>query len=486
MALRDWFKTEHRTIGEQPEIGKLAASAQDGLSGSVMSEQRSFADDLAYHLNAKGLTANDVDLQIFPGRGYSRNRATAYIALNRCVQIISGACAQLLCGGELKVIDRDGRTKTNERIDAMMDLFTGSYDGGENPTRYLIEDAMADYALDGNALLEPIMGPRSKLIGFKRYQTWDASRLQNYMGGPRHYLVQEADTEHRTIETVDARDMIHVRFPLLYRQGNSNSSRLGFANSPVTEMKEALQIGQHGDKYILEWFSRGVKSGVHINITKPEGVNTEFTAEARKEIADELTKAARSGLPIVTFNGQTSNITDTPQDSEAGGLREFQVQEIARFFGIPLPLLSVALGQWGSAVNEQIGKLAWLWGLKLHMNRLLSGLQIKLLMDGERFMVDPSEFTRGDAEGMQKLLMALGGSAQAAPIATREEMRHLAGLGREPDGEFHAPMAPVEGEETTETEEGGAGVSPAPMRVAAIDEGVASLEDVLAGCEGGA
>ena len=145
-----------------------------------MSGQGSFAEDLAYHLNAKGLTANDVDLQIFPGRGYSRNRATAYIALNRCVQIISGACAQLLCGGELKVIDRDGRAKTNERIDAMMDLFTGSYDGGENPTRYLIEDAMADYALDGNALLEPIMGPRSKLMGFKRYQTWDASRLQNY------------------------------------------------------------------------------------------------------------------------------------------------------------------------------------------------------------------------------------------------------------------------------------------------------------------
>ena len=255
--------------------------------------------------------------------------------------------------------------------------------------------------------------------------------------------MQEADTEHRTIETVDARDMIHVRFPLLYRQGNSNSSRLGFANAPVTEMKEALQIGQHGDKYILEWFGRGVKSGVHIDLTQPDGAG-KLTAEQRKEFSDEIKKAARSGLPLVTFNGTSNNITDTPQDSEAAGLREFQVQEIARFFGLPLPLLSVALGQWGSAVNEQIGKLAWLWGLKLHMNRLLAGLQIKLLMAGERFMVDPSEFTRGDAEGMQKLLMALGGSAQAAPIATREEMRHLAGLGREPDGEFHAPMAPVE------------------------------------------
>ncbi len=38
--------------------------------------------------------------------------------------------------------------------------------------------------------------------------------------------------------------------------------------------------------------------------------------------------------------------------------------------------------------------------------------------------------------------MALQGDAQHAPIATREELRHLAGLPRDVDGTFETPLLP--------------------------------------------
>ena len=73
---------------------------------------------------------------------------------------------------------------------------------------------------------------------------------------------------------------------------------------------------------------------------------------------------------------------------------------------------------------------------------MLAALQLRLLAPGDRFWVDTSDLLRGDSEAISKLLTPLQGDAQRAPIATREELRHLAGLPRDVDGAF-APLVPA-------------------------------------------
>ena len=99
--------------------------------------------------------------------------------------------------------------------------------------------------------------------------------------------------------------------------------------------------------------------------------------------------------------------------------------------------------QWGAAVNEQIGKLAYRWGVSLHLERMLSALALRLLRQGERFIVDPMQLVKGDSEGMKDLLMALQGDAQRKPIATHAELRKIASLAKEPDGEYASTMQPA-------------------------------------------
>ena len=55
------------------------------------------------------------------------------------------------------MVDPDGRRRTGRRVDRVMEMLTWSPDGGDTPASSMIEDALCDYLLDGNALLVPML-----------------------------------------------------------------------------------------------------------------------------------------------------------------------------------------------------------------------------------------------------------------------------------------------------------------------------------------
>lgn len=409
----------------------------------------SFATQLGRHILSQSYDAGDFPLGVLGDKfGPTRNTAIAYVAMNRCVTLIAAVAASLIAGGNLQVHNRMGGRVDNRRTGQILDVLCYSPDMGDTPMHSFIEDAMADYCLDGNGLIVPQFNYSDRLLGFKRYQPWDANLIFATRTKGKVYQMLEADVQDASLDYVASREVIHCRWPRLLRYGFTASTRQGFALAPVVALREALGIGLQSDRYVGGWFKRGSKNGLHVNWKLPpesEG----FTPDQRKELASYVKTAVRNSEPLVTFNAESTKIDDTPQDSESGELRNFQVQEIARFYGIPLPLLSVSIRQWGAAVNEQIGKLGYRWGMKTHLDRLLSAMALPLLKMGERFVVDPTELVRGDAEGMKDLIMALQGDAQRAPVATGPELRHIAGLPRDPDGAYlEAPMQkPVEGQQ---------------------------------------
>ena len=422
-------RVEHAGIGDL--VGNLTMMQDD--------EPTDFVTQLAERLVSQNLGEGVFPLGI-PGIGNQRNSVVGYAALARAATIISSVCAQMMCNG-MTVRDRDDRKIDNRRTRQILDVIGRTPDGGDTAGLNFIEDCVLDYCLDGNSLIVPSFNMSGLLSGMVRYRSYDA----HIVYGPdrrRMYQLLRADNDNEGSEYFAARDVMHVRWPRLLRYGLTTNSREEFALAPVVILSQALGIGIRADQFVNTWFEDGSKPGLHVNIrTRPD--EPTLTAAQRTEVAKEIRKAVKSKEALVTFDGESSVIDTTAQSRATKELRDFQVEEVARLYGLPLPLLSVSIRQWGAAVNEQIMKLAWRTGFKPHLDRFLMPFALKLLQPGERFEVDPTEFVRGDTEGMTKLVMAVQGDAQRAPIATREETRHLVGLPREAEGNFIDPPMPA-------------------------------------------
>ena len=404
------------------------------------------------------------------GLPISRDVAVSYATLNRCVTLIAGTVAQLITGGNLRVVDQDGRRRTGRQANRVTEVLAYSPDGGTTPAHQFIGDLVADYCLDGNALIVPTVSGDGTLRRLRRMSPWD-NAVTHARTGEAVYRLTPVDGPLAT-EYHAARDVIHARWERLLRSGRTRSTREGFALAPVIALRPALDIGLQGDTYIREWFRRGAQSKLHINFDTPQGEKP-LVLDERKKLVDWVQTYSRTRAPLVTFDGKSGYLQDTPQDREAKELRQFQVQEVARAFGIPAPLLNVDITNWGSGI-EQLAKLFFRFGLRQHLDRILAPFQVRLLPPGDRFWVDTSDLLRGDADAIGTLLTALQGDAQRAPIATREELRHLAGLPRDVDGDFETPLLPGAPSSTgvAATIEGGTAMTASEFQTVRRDLGV--------------
>ena len=308
------------------------------------------------------------------GLPLSRDVAVSFATLNRCVTLISGTVSKLITGGGLYVVDADGRTRNSRRVQRVLEVLSTSPDGGETSSHSFLEDALSDYLLDGNALLLPTITNDGRLVRLRRMSTWDAELIYG-TDGQGMYRVVPVDGPWDTMN-VSARDLIHARWGRLLRYGRTRSTRQGFALAPVVAMRPALDIGIQGDRHIREWFLRGTKSKLHVDYTfDPEKVH-ELTKEQKDAATRRVSLHARSQKPLVTFGATSTKIDDSPQDAQAKELRDFQVAEIGKVYGVPAPLLGVMVTEWGSGI-EQLAKLYWRFGAAHHLDRFLAPLALR-------------------------------------------------------------------------------------------------------------
>ena len=270
----------------------------------------------------------------------------------------------------------------------------------------------------------------------ERYVAWDAD-LTFANDGTGVYRMTPVDGPIANVRA-SAMDVAHVRWPRLLRYARTRSTREGFAIPPVVALRPAIDIGLQGDRYIREWFTRGARSKLHFNFDLKEG-EVEPSLDSKADLVKWIEAYARNRQPMVTWGATSSLLSDTPQDDQVKDLREYQVLDAARFYGIPAPLIGSMVTEWGPAI-EQLARLFWRFCLRHHIGRYLAALQLRLLRPGQRFVVDPTALLRGDADAISKLVMSLQGDSQRPAVATRPEIRHAAGL-------------PVEDAETSEENE---------------------------------
>ena len=435
----DWF------------VGRDAPKMDTDLSGGYTTPRNSDGvpddfggDSLGFHLLSQQFSAGlpSFAFGLFP----TRNNAVVYAALHRCVQLVTCAIAGLICNSGLRVVTRDGHRVDNRRTKYLLDVMCETMDDGDTPSYTFFTDLGADYLLDGNGLMVPEFGSTGLFKGARRFEPWTATTTSD-----RIYHMIAAGSDDQGAEYFAKRDVVHVRWPLM--QGNNYTGRRGFALSPISLLRTAIQVGLGSDRYVLDWYGGGTKTRTHLDyeVGEDKAFKSHPTAEQKREIHKWVRAQTQNAGPLVTFGAKSQKIDETPQDRQMQFLRDFQVQEVARFFGVPLPLLSVNIQQWGASVNEQIAKLGYRWGVKLHMDGMLAAIGLRLLQRGERFQPDPMMLTQGDAEAITELIRALRGDAQGGPVATGPELRRMAQLPIEPEGEY-IPM-PMSTQQTSEGNE---------------------------------
>ena len=429
-----------RLTVQEPEPRAPQASAGDagGYGGPLVPAGTTIGQILDY----VGGSGDNWPLDFYSfGLGVSRNSAVTYASLFRTVTLVAGVVAQLIAGGNLSVVDPDGRRRTGRRVDRVLEMLTWSPDGGDTPASALIEDAMCDYLLDGNALLIPMLDTQGYPSGMRRMLPWDSDITIGKNGG-RMYRVTPVDSQGSVTEYFASRDVLHVRWPRVLRYGRSRSTREGFAIAPVVAMRPALSIGLHGDRYIQRWFQRGAQGKLHVDHAIPEGM-PRLTPDQLAELRDWVHQSVGSQKPLVTAGASSTMISDTPQDREAGNLRVHQAQEVAAAYGVPPPLVGMMVTEWGQGIAE-LARLFYRFGAKQHAERFLAPFQVRLLRPGDRFHLDLTDLLRGNPEEIAKLLMSMQGDAQRTPVATLTELRRIGGLTTDPIGAFAPRPAPAD------------------------------------------
>ena len=228
--------------------------------------------------------------------------------------------------------------------------------------------------------------------------------------------------------------------------GKAASRRSRFAVAPIVLLNRAINIALMEEMAIREFYSSGQRA--NLGISYPEKIST----EQQRELRSAFQSLQKTGAPVIVDSGATfTSIKNNASNPDSIGLREFQVAEVSRIFGIPGPLLNQNLTSWGQGIAE-LAKLAWRFGLDQHTQRFLAPFSFRLLGVGQRFRVDPSDLLRGDVSAMAQFLNSVKRSAQQDETMTVQEQRLAIGLPQEPiAGELREAL--IETNETMETDE---------------------------------
>ncbi len=134
---------------------------------------------------------------------------------------------------------------------------------------------------------------------------------------------------------------------------------------------------------------------IYNNGGKPSGVLTIdklLTPEQRAQIKEnfkELTEGDNSRMFVLEAGMQFQQVSLSPQDIELLASRKFQIEEVARFFGVPSVLINDtgASTTWGSGI-QQIVEGFFKFGIRPCLNRMQESMRCWLLPVDERMLYD--------------------------------------------------------------------------------------------------
>ena len=134
----------------------------------------------------------------------------------------------------------------------------------------------------------------------------------------------------------------------------------------------------------------------------------------------------------------------TAVDAQTVEARRLQVEEIARAFGVPRPLLQMDDTSWGSGI-EQLAIMFVRFGLSPGMTAWEQAVRRVLLTREEKRIyapkMDESQLLRGSVKDQGEYFAKALGSGGSQPWLTANEVREMTGYGDHPSGDGLVPVS---------------------------------------------
>lgn len=213
---------------------------------------------------------------------------------------------------------------------------------------------------------------------------------------------------------LDATEIFHV--PGMGYDGVGGSSAISIH-------RQGLGLSIAAEKLGARFFGSGSMMSGFLHTDKKL---TETAAKALKQRWQEKLSGVNHAMEVAVLDQGASftNLTIAPDDAQFLQTRQFQVEEVARMFGIPAHLLEAGgASNWGTGIEQQnIGLV--LFTVRPWMSRIEQQWSTELLPKGQVARFLTGEFTKGDT----RVRYAAHLLARRAHTETINEIRRSEGL----------------------------------------------------------
>lgn len=350
------------------------------------------------------------------GAFVSASSALGNMALLRCVSLISESIGML----PLNLI-----AKGDEKAYATEHPLYGLLKNKPNDfqTAYKFKSTMqTSVLLHGNAYAR-IIRSAGRVI---RLVPINSQRVEPELDKNTFQLTYKVTRDDGTQQTLGPSDILHLA-------DLSEDGVLGI--SRVKKAKEAIGLALQAEKAASRLFKNGVMAGgalvVPGKLTEIQVNNIRASLESRYSGSDNAQK-----WMVLEEGMKPEKWAATGSDSQHLENRNHQIEEIARAFGVPRPLLMMDDTSWGSGI-EQLGIFFVQYGLQHWFTVWEQGIENALLDDKERlnYYVKFNEraLLRGTLKDQAEFFTKGLGSGGHMPWMTANEVRDLQDMGKVAD-----------------------------------------------------
>ena len=351
----------------------------------------------------------------FRTAGVSVNEQTAMqvSAVYACVALIGGAIASL----PLPVYQRtaDGRERATH--DVWWYLNEQPYPDYTAATFW--ESMISALLLHGDAfaIIQRRGLGMSDIMGFK----WvHPSRvLVKIDNGQLWYVVTDLNG---TNKAYFASDMLHIAGPGF--NGRKGMSQIRYV------LRNSAGIAMAADQYSANFFENGARPD--FAIIHPANPTLEQVQTLRASWAERHSGLGNAHLPAVLAGGMdVKELTMNAEDSQLIATRQFQIEDIARIFGVPPHMIGHTSNttSWGSGV-EQMSIAFVKYTLMRHLRKIEQELNRKLWPNREKYFVEfnTAGLERGDYKTRMEGYRIGAGRAGEPGFFTINEIRKFENL----------------------------------------------------------
>ncbi|KKO71834.1 phage portal protein [Kerstersia gyiorum] len=239
-------------------------------------------------------------------------------------------------------------------------------------------------------------------------------------------MVYQYTTPEGTQIDLPAKEVLHLRDISL--DGIKGTSRIKLASGAIDLAKQAEEAAKRV-------FRTGVMAGGAIEVAKELSENA-YT-RLKQSISNEVSGSENAGKWFLLEDGAKANkFAVTSADAQQIENRNHQIEEVARLFGVPRPLLMMDDTSWGSGIEQlaiffiQYTLAPWFVAWEQALARsLLSEAE----MESHSWKYNERALMRGTLKDQADFFAKAMGAGGQAPWMTQNEVRDLSDLPRSND-----------------------------------------------------